>query len=101
MINAFDFGSFLSWRALAPGLSFADNERSFGLVDRLPGEDPSCDAVNRAYEKTSNLARYTIYVAELKPDGTIAPFGEDWIETQMNISLWQPTRTSSIVGPSV
>jgi hypothetical protein len=67
---------------LAPGLSFADNERSFGLVDRLPGEDPACDAVNRAYEKTSNLGRYTIYVGALKPDGTIAPFEEDWIEQQ-------------------
>lgn len=29
-----------------------EDRRSFGLLDRLPGEDPSCDFVNRSYERT-------------------------------------------------
>ncbi|NKK54735.1 hypothetical protein GFM44_01985 [Rhizobium leguminosarum bv. viciae] len=29
-----------------------EHRRSFGLLDRLPGEDPSCDFVNRSYERT-------------------------------------------------
>jgi len=29
-----------------------EDRRSFGLHDRLPGEDPSCDFVNRSYERT-------------------------------------------------
>ena len=29
-----------------------EDRRSFALLDRLPGEDPSCDFVNRSYERT-------------------------------------------------
>lgn len=58
---------------------FADQERSFGVIDRLDGEDPSCDLVNRAYEKTANASNYTIYINELRSDGTIRPILEDWL----------------------
>ncbi|NNU53260.1 hypothetical protein [Rhizobium indigoferae] len=39
-----------------------EDRRSFGLLDRLPDEDPSCDFVNRSYERTfgGNFA-YRLY----------------------------------------
>lgn len=35
----------------------AEDKRSFGLVERTSDEDPSCEAVNRAYESVHNSGR--------------------------------------------
>ncbi|MBY5465302.1 hypothetical protein [Rhizobium leguminosarum] len=61
------------------GSAAADEERSFGLIDRQPGEDATCEALNRAYEKTANTGTYLITVARLNPDGKVTPFGENLI----------------------
>jgi hypothetical protein len=63
----------------------AGQERSFGVIDRLAGEDPSCDLVNRAYEKTANASNYTIYINELRSNGTIRPVLEDWLTPKNEI----------------
>jgi len=37
--------------SIASPSSAQEDRRSSGLLDRLPGEDPSCDFVNRSYER--------------------------------------------------
>lgn len=56
--------------------SFAEDARSTGLHDRLPDEDPSCDFVNRAYERTFS-GNFTARVYGLEPSGGIRLFGTD------------------------
>ncbi|MGR9249480.1 hypothetical protein [Rhizobium leguminosarum] len=45
-----------------------EDRRSFGLLDRLPGEDPSCDFVNRSYERTFG-GNYSARIYGVQPTG--------------------------------
>lgn len=45
----------------------AEDPRSNGVVERTPTEDPSCDAVNRAYQNTINHGRVQQSVYEVGP----------------------------------
>lgn len=76
--------------------SFAGQERSFGVIDRLKGEDPSCDLVNRAYERTANASNYVIYVNELRGDGKIIPDFEDWLTPTNEILYYSVPNKGSI-----
>jgi hypothetical protein len=60
--------------SVVPRPQLVEDRRSFGLSDRVEGEDPSCDVVNRAYERTyrGNLATR---VYSVQRDGTIDALG--------------------------
>jgi hypothetical protein len=44
-----------------------EDARNHGLVDRLPGEDPTCDIVNRAYQNAQNHGRVSEFIFEVGP----------------------------------
>ncbi|WP_148221726.1 hypothetical protein [Rhizobium leguminosarum] len=64
----------LALLAVTPARAVAEDRRSFGINEPLPGEDPTCNEVNRAFENTYNSGRYSsrMYLA----DGKISPFLE-------------------------
>ena len=57
-------------------VSFAEDARSTGLHDRLPGEDPSCDIVNRSYERTVR-GNFATRIYSVEPTGVTDIFETD------------------------
>ncbi|MCH4548314.1 hypothetical protein MK632_21480 [Rhizobium changzhiense] len=64
----------LALLVVTPALAAAEDRRSFGINEPLPGEDPTCNEANRAFENTYNSGRYStrIYLA----DGQVSLFLE-------------------------
>jgi hypothetical protein len=62
----FVFGCILT--AAIPLTVHSEDPRSFGLVDRLPNEDPGCEIVNRAYQKMVDHGRVSQSVYEWTSD---------------------------------
>jgi hypothetical protein len=54
--------------SVAPQSAAQEDRRSFGFFDRVPGEDPSCDFVNRAYESTVG-GNYATRLYGVQPTG--------------------------------
>ena len=56
------------------GFAAAEDRRSFGINEPLPGEDPTCNEANRAFENSYNSSRYSsrLYLT----DGQVSLFGE-------------------------
>lgn len=65
---------FLALLVVTPALAVAEDRRSFGISEPLPGEDQTCNEANRAFENTYNSGRYVsrIYLA----DGQVSLFLE-------------------------
>jgi hypothetical protein len=69
-------------------LSYAEDRRSFGFADRRQGEDPSCDLVNRAYERTFN-GNLATRIYSVEPNGAA-----DLLETYRLVGSASYDRTS-------
>jgi hypothetical protein len=70
----FVFGCILT--AAIPLAAHCEDPRSFGLVDRLPGEDASCNVVNRAYQEMADHGRLSVNIYRW----TSGHLGSPWAE---------------------
>lgn len=64
---------------VATGSTKTEDPRSNGVVDRLPGEDASCDAVNRAYQNTVGRGSVQDAVYEVGADSNSLFAESRWI----------------------
>ena len=72
------------------GPAFADQDRNFGIVDRQPEEDPSCEAVNRAYERTANSGTYLLKINRDNEGAQMSPYADSlFIESGMYTRVLQ------------
>ncbi|MBY5338179.1 hypothetical protein HFO99_30460 [Rhizobium leguminosarum] len=98
----------LALLVVTPALAVAEDRRSFGINEPLPGEDPTCNEANRAFENTYNSGRYSsrIYLA----DSHVSLFserrynGRTLYERKEDGGLWSllsrgVTKTVTDVGP--
>jgi hypothetical protein len=89
----FIFGCILT--AAIPLTARGEDPRSFGLVERLSGEDASCDVVNRAYQKMANHGRFSVDAYEWAPGELGSPWVEyryvqrSIFEQRLNKRLWE------------
>ncbi|MGR9426494.1 hypothetical protein [Rhizobium leguminosarum] len=98
---------FLALLVAIPARAVAEDRRSFGINEPLPGEDPTCNEANRAAENTYNSSRYStrIYLG----DGQMSLFLERrfigaTLYQREEGSVWLPlirslTTTITEVGP--
>ncbi|NEJ69365.1 hypothetical protein GR197_02240 [Rhizobium phaseoli] len=84
----------------------AEDRRSFGVNEPLPGEDPTCGEANRAFENTYNSGRYSsrIYLADGSLFAEHRFNGKTLYERKEEGGIWSlftrfPSETVTDAGP--
>ncbi|WP_027666254.1 hypothetical protein [Rhizobium leguminosarum] len=98
----------LALLVVSPALAVAEDRRSFGINEPLPGEDPTCNEANRAFENTYNSSRYSarIYLVDARVNLFVERrfngrtlFQRDESQSRWSALLRTPVTTVTEVGP--
>ncbi|MBB4114531.1 hypothetical protein FHT80_003882 [Rhizobium sp. BK226] len=91
---------------VTPVPTVAEDRRSFGINEPLPGEDPTCSDANRAFENTYNSGRYSsrIYLADGSLFAEFRYNGKTQYQREEEGGIWSlstrfPSKTVTDVGP--